>query len=275
MAVDTQDNSVVIVSSKGKAEASRDQGVNWGKVAQTVAPLVLSPVFGLPLVLTLALGSKIGEAQKQVSSLSLDRIPVFHPSDARRLFRFDHGHPIDGAAYLLNPCVGNHYLLPAVANERLAQEKVSAFVRIAAGLGAKTIELVSGSVDTRDAAGGLQVPLPDAATQIGMTARFASGNIVQRQVYTEFDEPDGPPAVPESLSAWLDVDPMLRTMAETRQTSKLRKINVSLKFGETLSLGAELAAKLEQLGVSVGGAYKRVATSTWDFEIEYWPAKKA
>ena len=44
------------------------------------------------------------------------------------------GHPQDGTAYIPNPAASDHYLLPALANERFVQEKVAAFVEIAEGV---------------------------------------------------------------------------------------------------------------------------------------------
>lgn len=94
------------------------------------------------------------------------------PADARQRFKFDHGHPVDGMAYVLNPCVADHYLVPALANERMAQEKLAAFAHIAACLGAKKIELpVEMKTDERQAS----VQLPSLLAKLGV-----SGSVTRR-----------------------------------------------------------------------------------------------
>lgn len=202
-------------------------------------------------------------------------LPHLSPAEAARRFRFDFGDPEDGAAYLANPIARDEYLRPAVANERLAQEKLSAFVRLAAALGAKRIVLVSADTEQRKAGGKGSVPLPDLAAQIGLTATFESDGSASRQLCMELDPPRGAPSVPEGLGPWLKADPVLRALAETRLTARPRLARAALHFGETLDFGADAMvtlAKLAGRGVELGGTYRRVAKSTFCFEIEYYPA---
>lgn len=201
-------------------------------------------------------------------------LPHLPPEEAARRFRFDFGDPEDGAAYLSNPVARDHYLRPAMANERLAQEKMTAFVRLAAALGAKRIVLVSADTEQRTASAKANIPLPEMAAQIGVTAHFASDGSASRQLYMEFDPPRGSPAVPDDLAPWLRAEPVLRALADTRLNARPRLARAALSFGDTLDFGADAMGTLTKLagrGVELGGTYRRVARSTFCFEIEYFP----
>ncbi len=201
-------------------------------------------------------------------------LPHLSPQDAAQRYRFDPGDPEDGAAYLASPIARDHYLRPAIANERLAQEKMSAFVRLSAALGAKRIVLVSADSEERKGSGSATIPLPQLAAQIGITARVAAEGTATRELFMELDPPRGAPSVPDDLGPWLRAEPVLRALAETRLTARPRLARAALSFGETLDFGADAMvtlAKLAGRGVQLGGTYRRVARSTFCFEIEYYP----
>ncbi len=204
-------------------------------------------------------------------------LPHVSPAEANRRFRFDLGDPEDGAAYLANPISRDHYLRPAIANERIAQEKVSAFVRLAAELGAKRIVLVSAdSEETKSTVKG-NIPLPQVAAQIGISAKLDTDGTASRQMFMEFDPPQKPPAVPSDMAPWLRADPVLRALADTRLNARPRLARAALSFGETIDFGADAMvtlAKLAGRGVELGGTYRRVARSTFCFEIEYYPVDR-
>jgi hypothetical protein len=155
------------------------------------------------------------------------------------------------------------------SSERFIQEKVAAFVEIAASLGARQLVLVSASIDRRSAAGGAS--LSAAAAQAGLSAAFKDDNTIERQVMMEFPEPEREPEVPEHLGAWLMHDPILRAFANTRLRQRLSRAAVSLHMAESVALAAELAVMLPKQGIKVGGEYRRVHDSTWAFEVEFWP----
>ncbi|MBK8259090.1 MAG: hypothetical protein IPK82_41340 [Polyangiaceae bacterium] len=201
-------------------------------------------------------------------------LPHLSPQEAVTRFNFDPGDLEDGAAYLASPFNRDHYLRPAVANERLAQEKMRAFVKLAASLGAKTIVLAS--VDSDEKKGGAKgnVPISQLAAQIGISATFDASGSANRQVYMEFDTPRQAPFVPDDLAHWLRADPMLRSLAETRLTARTKLARATLMFGDSLDFGADAMvtlAKLAGRGVDLGGTYKRVVRSTFSFEIEFYP----
>ena len=96
-------------------------------------------------------------------------IPHLPEEEATSRFSFDIGQPLDGCAYVLNPCLENHYLQPALANERLVQEKLAAFIGINADLGAKRLESRGDHLPRRPLGGGMRrdVGMHDAPTGVG------------------------------------------------------------------------------------------------------------
>ena len=198
-------------------------------------------------------------------------IPHLAPAGARSRFRFDVGGPDDGAIYIANPCLPDYYLPPAVVNERLAQEKLAAFMQIASALGAKKIDVKSGESMKTEAKGEAELPLTDAAAQVGLGDNFKSSNAFDRQVVAEFGKPTKAPHVPHGFDGWLDTEPTLRGMVRTRLDGEPTKIAVSLQFGSMVDIGADATAKFSDRGLKVGGAFRKVATSRWSFDVEFWP----
>jgi hypothetical protein len=202
-------------------------------------------------------------------------IPHLAPAEAARRFRFDHDLPHDGALYVLDPVAltRDRYLRPSLANERLAQEKVAAFVSIASALGARRLEILSARVDGVGVGARVRAPIPETAAQLGLGVRVDAQGSVTRQVLMELDPPPAhvPPRVPEALRVWLELDPMLRALVDTRLEGSALRASFALQVGDLLDLDASLSAELEGRGVSLGGAFRRVGTSTWTFAIEWWP----
>ncbi|MFN3428366.1 MAG: hypothetical protein ACK46X_00275 [Candidatus Sericytochromatia bacterium] len=204
-----------------------------------------------------------------------NKLQRLNPETAKSQLRFDIGHPLNGYVYVQNPCLENHYILPADANERLVKEKMGVFLKLAASLGAKKIELLSGQAIKKQGKGEVKVPLPDAAAQVGLSASFDGSETITRQVCFEWDEPHTPPFIPAGIEGWLNMDPILRNMVDSRLVHNLRNAQVSLKFEEVLSGCAEVTAKYGKLGFKVGGNYKEVYNSTWNYSIEYWPKRES
>jgi len=200
-------------------------------------------------------------------------IPHISPSDAVIRFAFDHGHPQDGTAYIIHAINPSFYLLPSVANERLAQEKVAAFFRLVSSLGGKKMELVSAEILEKGTKAKIEVPLPKAAAQVGIDASFSTKGDVKRSVYSEFAQPQKAPNVPEDLMGWLEVDPMFRSLALTRMNGELVKTKASLTIESCLDFGTSAQAAIKEFKINAGGQYRKVAKSVWSFEIEFWPKR--
>lgn len=270
------ERGLILVASEEKYKELTSQ-VDWKRLSW----LLLLPLGGVftPLVASSLSGPALASLGVTKATRGLKtffrkgEIPIPHlaPADAASRFKFDHGHPQDGTAYVQHATRTDYYLVPASANERLAQEKVSAFLELASALGAKKLELLSAEILEQHAKVKADVPLKEAAAQVGIEASFGASGGVNRMVYSEFGEPKQSPHVPDEISGWLDVDPMFRSLSNTRLDGELHKTKATLKIDSTLDYGASVLVSLSKFNVSVGGEYHKVARSVWSFEIEFWP----
>jgi hypothetical protein len=291
-----EERRIILVASDAKY-AEIVNRIDWRPVALAVgAPFAVlyTAGFGAPILFSLLFGHTLAaSAYFGGTVLAMDRlrkaknkerpflhrvfskgeIPLPHlaPSDAQSRFRFDLGGPENGAVYIANPCLPGHYLLPALVNERLAQEKLAAFIQIASALGAKKVDLISGeSFKTKSKSEGY-IPLPKAAAQVGLHVDFGSSKTLDRQVVAEFGKPTKSPYMPEELQGWLDREPVLRGMVRTRLDGEPTRMSIHLPFGSMVDMGAGTTAKIANWGLQVGSTYRKVASSRWSFDVEFWP----
>ncbi len=259
--------------------------IDWAAVSKQAAFRLLSaaaPVVSLLPLVSSTFGDKLARsgylsptwvralAGLRSSPMRTGEIPLPHlaPGEAARRFHFDHGMPEDGSAYVLNPVRADHYVRPALINERLAQEKLRAFLRLCASLGAEEVVVTSGETLERD--GRLGATLPDAAGQLGLHAAFKSAREVERGVVARFDRGVAPPSIPDDVRGFLALDPIVEGMAQNRIEHGLREQACTLTFGESVDLGADALLALEGKGIEVGGRYRSLATSRWTFVVRFY-----
>lgn len=229
--------------------------------------LILKNLPGNAKLTAKELAEKLGIGDAAVSSLtSMTRVV---PEVATYNLRFDFGHPQDGYLYVQHPCFSDYFLLPATINERMAQQKMGAFVKIAGNLGAKKIELLSGQLQAKSFVGNGN--LDSAATQAGINASIEKNGSIARQVYAEYGRPTSPPFLSDEHTRWLAMDPMLDSMVSGRLGSDLLTMKVSLKFSDVFQFSGRVTGKFQAMGVDVGGAFKSLNASSWDFLVEFWP----
>jgi hypothetical protein len=148
-------------------------------------------------------------------------------------------------------------LVPALANERLAQEKFAAFLVLTAALGAKKLEIISAEFSNKKQSGKLNIT--DEAARVGIDWSKTEKGITGRHVIRSFEKPGKSPYVPKDIEGWLDEDPIFRAVAKGRLDARIITDEIKL----TLGLG--------KVGISAGGESREVASCVYGFDIEYWP----
>jgi hypothetical protein len=268
-----EERRLILVASEETYARLRTR-IDWLATARSIATRLASLMTPATLIApfvgnALARSGYLAPTWARVSRASLDRgeiaIPHVSPREAAARFRFDHGIPEDGAAYVLNPVRADHYVRPALINERLAQEKLSAFIRLAASLGAAEVEVESGEAIGRD--GSISIPISEVAGQIGLHVK--GGGTVARQIVARFDPPDAPPHVSPELQPWLAIDPVLEGLAHARLEGKLVEQTFALSFRDVVDVGARACVELEGKGIDVGGRYHALHASRWSFHIRF------
>jgi hypothetical protein len=163
----------------------------------------------------------------------------------------------------------DHYVRPALINERLAQEKLAAFLRLASSLGAAEVVVTSGEMIEREGGVSAPVPLAEAAGQLGLHVKI--GDAVERAIVARFDPPRSPPHAPPELAGWLAIDPVLEGLVHARLEGSLVEQAFSLSFRDVVDVGARACIELEGKGVDVGGRYHALRASRWAFQVRFHP----
>lgn len=178
----------------------------------------------------------------------------------------------NGSFYIKHPIITNVYIPFSTYSETLLKEKGAAFRSLASSLGAKTINLVDAKF--YDAKGTI-IAKADIAEKIsanlGISANFEKDGKLQRSVFCEYGKPRHEPKIPDDIKKWVEIDPDLRLMARDRLEGHLIRNRVTLSFDEKSVSNANLAAKIADRGLDIGGGYQKSNSSKWLFEVEYYP----
>jgi hypothetical protein len=237
--------------------------IHWKKALWLLPGLFLPFYYALPL---LAIGK--GELRKWVRRGEIP-IPHLTPREAEKRFRFDYNHLTDGAAYIAHPVLPNYYLVPALANERLAQEKFAAFLVLTAALGAKKLEIISAEFSNKKQSGKLNIT--DEAARVGIDWSKTEKGITGRHVIRSFEKPGKSPYVPKDIEGWLDEDPIFRAVAKGRLDARIITDEIKLHFENRVAIDSSVTLGLGKVGISAGGESREVASCVYGFDIEYWP----
>jgi hypothetical protein len=280
----TSERHFIIVASDEKYKELISR-INWKKVASTGlnAGLGLSTIFGsafvtstyimsqLPIVIAALATLKTKQGFDITKWYTIGELPIPHcsPEEASKLFDFDNDIIIDGAAYVLNPSVPNHYVLPALANERFALEKMAAFSRICCDLGAKEVTLLSVDIDEKSR--NASVDIKKVETQLGFSSSVNNNNINSKYSLKRYGRPRKEPFVNDDVQGLLRVDPNLRNLVYERLNGNIQETTVKLNICEQIDVTAKVCCDLSQFGIQVGGEYQAVKKSISSFNVQFWP----
>src|SRR5690606_5265236 len=130
--------------------------------------------------------------------LPINRI---EPSDAHKVLKLGVGHiPKDGSFYLMHPLYQDLYLDVSDYAKSLCLEKDSAFQRLAASLGAKSIKLESVQIQEKKSVFGGSVKIKKLADELGLSLKFESDGSIHKQVVKTFNRPKfKAPSIPKEL----------------------------------------------------------------------------
>lgn len=234
--------------------------------SQTLKKLRLLSYAGIGLVMTY---QKYRQKKARSELMSVTKF-FLSPDFAQRHLKFDISHPMENTVYMENLCLPGTYVLPDQINERLAQEKMAAFQRIAHALGAKSIVIESvDASQTRKKIKGT-IPIANIAAQIGVEGLSVVDGKAQRSLYCEFNKPERVPHFPEELRIWTIMEPTLRALVDHCLQGSVKQYKLSLEFKDVIQNAMDIKLKCEKLNINAGGEYKTVIDSRWFFNIEFW-----
>lgn len=189
------------------------------------------------------------------------------PADAVQRFVFDPGHPKDGHLYLKHPYRPEVLLLPASANERIAQDKLAAFVSIAQDLGASEIRIVSAEARETSAVGS--IGLAGIGASLGLKTMISDSGEVARVACFTFGPPRTPIGFRPQHACWLIENPTLKALVEGRlRNGNIQSALVELAVQNSVERGLE--ADVSKFKIGIGGELRTVTSSSWRFEVRFW-----
>ncbi len=217
-------------------------------------------------------------AMKAVRDVASGRLPFgengvarITPHEAHDLFKFPHGHPIIGSAYVLHPIYPERYLVPTDVNTEMALQKMGAFKVIVAALGATRVEILSVDSTSSQTQAGVDVTL--AARQVGLQGYVAHDGTISRHSSLELHDPPPEPSIPEDMKRWL-TDPNIGSLARIMQTRRSGEETMVLDIKNDY----DVETKMSKLGgsVKIGGQIKRAVSCIWKFRVRWgMPASAA
>lgn len=199
-------------------------------------------------------------------------VPIHYvPLDQTEHLQFDIGDaPSNGSFYISHPILEDVFIRPAEFNRILAKEKETAFVKLAAALGAKIIKINSVNITQKNQVFGKKIKPSTLAPNLGIKACFDEKGELIKDIYKQYHKPKRPPYIPQDLQRWVKLDSDLRQLAHDRIELNLASVKISLQFKETKTTGTEVAMVLAGKNFEIGGKIERIQESSWQFFIEFF-----
>lgn len=170
------------------------------------------------------------------------------------------GHPHDPGLYI--PVSQFHsYLL---------EEKRSEFVRLMTSLGARSVRLSHAETEKksmRAEAGVDGVKAVDVGLKAGVHASKGSRFSL---AMTIDERPTQPPAMPANL-VWYHHEPMWQVLCNARLAQGVSAFKVGFSYKSDFGVDVSLCAKIEGMGLKVGGAFEVNESIEQEYEVTFWP----
>lgn len=173
------------------------------------------------------------------------------------------GHPHDNTVYGGNPHDSIIYYPLSEFHVRLMEHKVREVLTLLRALGAKELEVRCKQGYSNEIAASLSSTLPlEMPVDVGIkggTKRSKSGEIL---FLAKYGERSVKPSIPKGLK-WYPHEEMWKHFAQERIKHNLKEFNMSVDYISDFGINAELTAKFEGYGLSIGGSYTEFKKTQW------------
>jgi hypothetical protein len=180
---------------------------------------------------------------------------VVSKSEARQLV-FPIGHPRYRVLYVGHPANSKFYVPMANFHRLIFEQKVAEAQHLLVALGATNIEVEHYSGAHSAIEGGISV------TEVG---GFKGGKSTeqQRRVSSKMKmHPHAEPEIPKDL-VWYEHEPLWQEVARARLSAGLESFELDIHYTDDFGVNAKLSAKVEKIGIEVGGSFSRHEQETW------------
>jgi len=223
----------------------------------------------------LAVASKVAQAIAQnPADFKKNRSHiVFELANAKDRFQFPPQHPQEGIVYACCDLLPDTYVPVATFHSYMHQSKMSAFMELCAGLGAKRYALESCEETDRKASIGITLPIPmipglnlkEAVTRTGE-------HTMKQNLGMSFPEPT---RIQPSTNQWLNAEPTWQAMQRIRLEQDIDTFRAEFDCTDSMGIDAEVGIRFKKLGIDIGGNFQDVQHKRMVFLVEFWPKPKA
>jgi hypothetical protein len=194
-------------------------------------------------------------------------------SDLDRLRVLGDASFVTNVVYAMHPQAPGAYLRLAHFHRYLLDDKRAEFERIAASLGAREIRMIERAASASDRAGGATAGVPTEAgvVDVGGKGGRRSSTDERFSLEASFAPPASAPCLPPGLR-WLPSEPQWQAMVDARlgDTTVTRR-RVTFRYASDYAVHGALAAKLQGVGLSVGGTFEEMHSVELDYLVEFHP----
>lgn len=187
---------------------------------------------------------------------------VQHPSryhQASAVTRLPTGHPLNNVVYVADPGVPGRYFPVSSFHRAMFDDKYSEAIRILRSLGAERIEIEY--VQGFEGTGGFTFSTSNVQGDPQGAIKLSSKRSIGATLVMEL-RPEGRARLPRDL-VWYRSEPLWQEIAEARLEHRLQSFDLELRYQDDFGVNAELIAKIEDVGLELGGDFSRFRETVW------------
>lgn len=192
-----------------------------------------------------------------------DILPV--TTKQARPLDFPTGHPLGNVVYVADPGVPGRYFPVSSFHRAMFDDKYSEAIRILRSLGAERIEIEY--VQGFERAGGISFSVTgvkgDPRGAIKVSSKQSIGATLEMEL-----RPEGRARLPRDL-VWYRSEPLWQEIAEARLEHRLQSFNLELRYSDDFGVNTELAAKIDDIGLELGGEFRKFRETVWKMKGDF------
>lgn len=184
---------------------------------------------------------------------------------------FPPGHPRRKVVYVGHPFLKQQYIPFASFHRVLFEQKAIEAMELLAGLGATSIKLrqVAGTEASASIATSLGVPVQGAKVEVG--SEFGHQGSRRGEILASATlAPRHAPRVPDGL-IWYPHERFWQGVTNMRLNNGLETYSLEVNYEEDYGINAKVSAKIQKIGLDIGGSYSNVESTKWVMQGEFAP----
>jgi hypothetical protein len=254
---------LAVIGAPEPKESRDSSGSSLGKLIAEGAQLAGVPVGLLGLVAGLAI-----DLYTSSSSSRPKDAPNLYAMPGAEIERYTWpvGHPRPGVVYAASPVRYDTYFTVAEFQDALLLGKVAEAMDLVASLGARKVKIRQVAGQARDLGGSIGLSIPGAGN---VKAKADNHRKHDSQIeYSATFTPVLEPHIPDDL-LWFPHEPMWQSMAKLRLRNGLDTCDLAIRFTSDYGVSGELAAKIQEVGLSIGGKFAEDTSTEWTISAEF------